>query len=84
MHGGEANANRRPSLATVAASFGFRRVDLVRIVVADDRTTASATGIVHRYPRTVSISVAAAEALAAAGARLRVVRSRTDAIGHAC
>jgi hypothetical protein len=63
----------RPSLVSVAASLGFRTIELVRLVVTADGTTAEATGIVHRYPRTVPISLTAATQLAAAGAPLRVV-----------
>ena len=73
MHGGQLSASSTPSLPDVAASLGFRNVELVRIVVDADGASASATGIVHRYPRTVPISLTAATSLAAAGARLRIV-----------
>jgi hypothetical protein len=75
VHGGQLSASTTPSLPDVAASLGFRNVELVRIVVDTDRTTASATGVVHRYPRTVPISLTAATSLAAAGARLRIVQA---------
>jgi hypothetical protein len=64
-----------PSLPRVAASLGFRRVELVRIIVGSTETTAEATGVLHRYPRTVPISITTAGRLAAAGARLRVDRA---------
>jgi hypothetical protein len=65
----------RPSLADVAASLGFRTVERVRVVVDTAGARAEATGIVHRYPRTVPISLAAATLLAAAGAPLRILDS---------
>jgi len=50
------------------ATLGFRRIDLVRIVVDGECTTAEVTGVVHRYPRTKRISLATAARLVAAGA----------------
>jgi len=74
----------RPSLADVAASLGFRTVERVQIVVRLNGTTAEATGIVHRYPRTVSISLTAATLLAAAGAPLKVVDTTAAEMSPAC
>jgi hypothetical protein len=74
----------RPSLAGVAASLGFRTIERVRVVVTVDGTTAQATGIVHRYPRTVPISLTAATLLAAAGAPLQVVDTTGRELSPAC
>jgi hypothetical protein len=74
----------RPSLAVVAASLGFRTVERVRVVIGPHGTTADATGVVHRYPRTVPISLAAATMLAAAGAPLRVLDTTGAEVGTTC
>ncbi len=60
------------SLATVASQLGFRRVQCVHLVKRDDRVQAEVTGVIHRYPRTVRVSLAAANRLVAAGAPVRV------------
>jgi hypothetical protein len=75
LHGGQASAQARPSLPAVAAALGFRRVERVEVVVGEGAATATCTGIVHRYPRTVPISMASAGWLTAAGAPLRVVQA---------
>lgn len=72
-----ARTTERPTLGEAAAAAGFRRVDLVRLTLRGDRTFAEATGVMHRCPHTVPISLATAGRLLAAGARLRVV-SRTQ------
>lgn len=74
----------KPTLVSVAASLGFRTVECVRVVVTPDGTTAEATGILHRYPRTVPISLTAATLLAAAGAPLRVVDTTGAELSPAC
>ena len=74
----------RPSLADVAATLGFRTIERVQIVVRADGTTAEATGVVHRYPRTVCISLKAATLLAAAGAPLKIVDTSGAELSPAC
>ncbi len=59
-------------LRELARSLGFRRVELVRFVVADRGTTAEVTGVLHRYTRTVRVPLRAAARLAAAGAPIVV------------
>ena len=68
-----------PSLASVAARCGFRRVHHVSVRTTGDRTTATATGVLRRYPVTVPVSLATAARLAAAGAPLRIDRSGSAA-----
>jgi hypothetical protein len=63
-----------PPVSQLAAALGFRRIERVRVVVRAAGTTAEATGVVHRYPRTVQISLAAAARLIAAGAPLQIDR----------
>ena len=60
------------SLASVAARCGFRRVHLVSVRSTGDRTLATVTGVLRRYPVTVPVSLATATRLAGAGAPLRV------------
>ena len=60
-----------PSLASVAARWGFRRVPHVSVRTTGARPTATATGVLRRYPVTVPVSLATATRLAAAGAPLR-------------
>lgn len=60
------------SRTPAAAALGFRRVERVRLIVGPTRTVAEATGVVHRYPRTVRIPLDAARRLVAAGAPLRI------------
>jgi hypothetical protein len=74
MHEAQRESNRASSLSRVASSLGFRRIELVRILVRPTGATAVATGVVHRYPRTVPISMTDAGRLAAAGAPLRIDR----------
>lgn len=62
----------RPSLASVAESLGFRRIESVRLVVRQGRTTARVTGVLHRYPQTVPVSMATAERLVGSGAPLLI------------
>ena len=72
LHTTQPAATTRPSLGQVAHSIGFRHVQLVRVTVGPTRTTASATGVLHRYPLTVAISLATAGMLVAAGVPVRV------------
>lgn len=65
------------SLADVAASAGFRRIDHVRLILGRGPTVAEATGIVHRYPCTVPVSLATAGRLISAGAHMRVTDCAT-------
>jgi len=60
--------------AALAAALGFRRIEAVRIRQRAEGPVAEAVGVVHRYPRTVRIPLAAATRLAAAGIPLRIVR----------
>ena len=50
----------------------LRRVELVRVIVTPTRTRAEATAVLHRYPRTVPISLSAAGHLVARGVPLRI------------
>jgi hypothetical protein len=77
-------AVRSSSLAALAASCGFRRVDLVHIVARPTGSTAEVTGVLHRYPRTVRTSMATAARLVAAGAPLRLDDARATGWGPAC
>ena len=61
-----------PSLAAVARAAGFRSVELVRLHLNDRATVAEVTGVLHRYPRTVPISLTTAARLVAAGAPVHV------------
>ena len=63
-----------PSLADVASTAGFRAVYSVRLVQRGGRTRAEATGVLHRYPQTVPVSLLTAGRLVAAGAPLDVAR----------
>lgn len=63
-------ASRR--LAEVAAAAGFRRVQHVHLIVGPDGTSAEALGVLHRYSRTVRISLATAARLVAAGAPVQI------------
>lgn len=60
-----------PDVAASGAA-QFRRVELVRVTVAPGEVIAEVTGVLHRYPRTVRVSMATARELVAAGAPLRV------------
>ena len=57
----------------LAASLGFRRIELVRILRRPEGAVAEAVGVVHRYPRTVRIPLAAAARLAAAGTPVHIL-----------
>lgn len=72
MHDTQQTSAAQPTLADAARAAGFRRIELVRLTVRGGRTTAQATGVVHRYPHTVAISLVTAQRLIAAGAPLRI------------
>lgn len=74
MRNSQLRSGQTPRLAGAAASAGFRTVDLVTLSTDGHHTVARASGVLHRYPRTVEISMSAAHTLVAAGAPLRVVR----------
>ncbi len=61
-------STRRASVSAL----GFRRVDFVRLIVDEDGTTAEATGVTHRLPRTIRIPLHTASALIDAGVPSRV------------
>jgi len=61
------------ALARAARAAGFRRVERVRILGTGTRARAEVTGVLHRYPQTVPVSMATATRLVAAGAPLEVV-----------
>jgi hypothetical protein len=80
-------ADARPTAADrVAAEFGRRRVDRVRVTGEAGRAVADVTGVAHRYPQTFRLSLAAAARLAAAGIPVQIVRRRvrTADAGKAC
>jgi hypothetical protein len=66
-----------PGLAAVARAAGFRSVERVRLTVGQGATLAEVTGVVHRYPRTVPISLTTAGRLVAAGAPVQIDRRST-------
>lgn len=61
-----------PTLRQVVAEAGFRRVEEVRIVATGGGVVAQVTGVIHRLPQTVPVSIATARRLAAAGAPLHI------------
>lgn len=60
------------------AALGFRRVEYVRVVVGEGRPYGEVSGIAHRYPRTVRVSVATANRLAEAGVPTWIEDRRSD------
>jgi hypothetical protein len=67
-----------PSLAAVARAAGFRSVEVVRLVVTERTAAAAVTGVLHRYPRTVPISLTTATRLLAAGAPVQIEHPGRD------
>jgi hypothetical protein len=65
------------SLGAVAGAAGFRSVELVRLVVTDRATVAEVRGVMHRYPRTVPVSLTTATRLVAAGASIQIDHAGT-------
>jgi len=55
-------------------TFGFRRIERVRVVLEGGHATAEVTGIVHRYPRTVRVPLRVATQLVLDGAPLTIER----------
>jgi hypothetical protein len=68
-------AAARPSLQQAARTAGFRSVERVRVLVSGGRSVAEVTGVLHRYPQTVPVSMLTAIRLAAAGASLDIQSS---------
>ena len=64
----------KQTLTEVARELGFRRIESVQIVTGRYGATAEATGVLHRYQRTVPISLATAYRLVSAGAPCRIDR----------
>ncbi|MFP5256198.1 MAG: hypothetical protein ACLGI8_10155 [Acidimicrobiia bacterium] len=62
------------SLRAEADRCGFRRVHHVSIRTVGRRATAAVTGVLHRYPVTVPVSMATATRLVGAGAPVRFER----------
>ena len=62
------------ALCDAAGRAAFRRVHLVHVTCRGEDVVAEASGILHRYPHTVPVSMATAKRLVAAGAPLRVDR----------
>ena len=58
------------------SALGFRRVELVTLLVDEDGTTAEVTGITHRLPRTIRVPLRTATALIEAGVPKRVEARR--------
>lgn len=63
---------RRSSLCAL----GFRRIEFVRLIVDDECATAEVTGVAHRLPRTIPISLRTAHALIEAGVPSRIEARR--------
>jgi len=66
-----------PGLDAATRAAGFQRIEVVRVVVDGRTTSATVTGVLHRYPRTVPVSLATARRLASAGAPVRVDHVRS-------
>jgi len=71
-------ATQRQTRRSVETLVGFRRVERVRLVVGPTVTVAEATGVVHRYPRTVRIPIAAAGRLVAAGTPVHIEHATSE------
>jgi hypothetical protein len=69
---GNARAISHTALTAACRSAGFKRVELVRLVVEGSGIAAEATGVLNRYPRTVPISLSTADSLIAAGVPMRM------------
>ena len=67
MAGVEPNAPHRS-----VSALGFRRIELVRLLIDEDGTTAEVTGVTHRLPRTIPVPLHTAIALIDAGVPKRV------------
>jgi hypothetical protein len=58
------------------SALGFRRVELVTLLVDEDGTTAEVTGTTHRLPRTIRVPLHIAIELIDAGVPKRVEARR--------
>jgi len=72
-HGKSGTLGAAP-LSLLAARYGFRRIESVHLRVGDRTSTATVTGIAHRYPCSVRVPLSVAHRLVAAGARLTIER----------
>jgi hypothetical protein len=63
---------------SIAASYGFRRIERVHFRVTDQGTLATVTGTTHRYPRSIRVPVSIAHRLVAAGAPVIVEQDGHD------
>ena len=77
MAGVEPNALHRS-----VSALGFRRIEFVRLLVDEDGTTAEVTGITHRLPRTIRVSLHTAIALIDAGVPKRVEARHQSHVQH--
>jgi hypothetical protein len=62
-------------------ALGFRRIEFVNLIVDERGLSAEVTGVTHRLPRTIPVSVRTARRLIEAGAHSRVEtvsRANTD------
>ena len=56
------------TLTALADALGFRRLDGIHLRIDGARTTAEVTGVAHRLPTTMRVSLRTANRLIAAGA----------------
>lgn len=68
------------SLQAAVRAAGFRSVQQVRVLTTGGRPVAEATGVLHRYPQTVRVSLATANRLARAGAPLWIDGAPAEAV----
>jgi len=61
---------------SIAERLGFRRLEMIHVVVDDDGQRAYARGVSHRLPRTVPIPTALATEAIASGVPVRTVDRR--------
>ncbi len=53
-------------------TLGFRRIEFVNLIVGERGLSAQVTGVTHRLPRTIPVSIRTARRLIEAGAHSRV------------
>lgn len=58
---------RKRSTLDVASRYGFRRIERVHITSSKTTSTATLTGVAHRYPSSVRVPLEVAARLIAAG-----------------
>lgn len=68
-----ATENRADGFDAACRVAGFRRVERIEFVFSESGATAFATGVLHRYPRTMRVSLATANRLVVAGVPVLVV-----------